>query len=81
MAVHNRNPSQVRRSSTAIMARSTLPGRLTQRAKDSGLLPSMGTSGDAYDNAVIESVWARMQTELLDRRRWSTRVGVGQRDL
>jgi putative transposase len=41
----------------------------TQRAKESGLLPSMGTIGDAYDNAVIESFWARMQTELLDRRR------------
>jgi transposase InsO family protein len=34
----------------------------------------MGTIGDAYDNAVIESFWARMQTELLDRRRWKTRV-------
>jgi len=26
------------------------------------------------DNAVIESFWARMQTELLDRRRWRIRV-------
>ena len=56
-----------------------LPGQytswaFTQRAKDSGLLPSMGTIGDAYDNAVIESFWARMQTELLDRRRWTTRI-------
>ena len=34
----------------------------------------MGTIGDAYDNAVIESFWARMQTEPLDRRRWRTRV-------
>jgi hypothetical protein len=31
--------------------------------------PSMGTIGDALDNAVIESFWARMETELLDRRR------------
>ena len=46
----------------------------TQRAKDAGLLPSMGTVGDAYDNAVIESFWGRMQTELLDRQRWRTRV-------
>jgi putative transposase len=46
----------------------------TQRARDSGLLPSMGTIGDAYDNAVIESFWARMQTELLDRQRWTTRL-------
>ena len=46
----------------------------TQRAKDAGLLPSMGTIGDAYDNAVIESFWGRMQTELLNRQRWRTRV-------
>jgi putative transposase len=46
----------------------------TQRAKDSRLLPSMGTIGDAYDNAVIESFWGRMQTELLDRKRWATRI-------
>ncbi|MDE0288784.1 MAG: IS3 family transposase, partial [bacterium] len=25
-------------------------------------------------NAVIESFWARMQVELLDRRRWRTRI-------
>jgi transposase InsO family protein len=46
----------------------------TQRAKESGLLPSMGSVGDAYDNAVIESFWGRMQTELLNRRRWNTRI-------
>jgi putative transposase len=34
----------------------------------------MGTIGDAYDNAVIESFWGRMQTELLDRKRWMTRI-------
>jgi hypothetical protein len=28
----------------------------------------MGTIGDPYNNAVIESFWARMQTELLDRQ-------------
>jgi putative transposase len=33
----------------------------TQRAKDSRLLPSMGTIGDAYDNAVIESFWAQIR--------------------
>jgi transposase InsO family protein/transposase-like protein len=46
----------------------------TERAKRSGLLPSMGSIGDCFDNAVIESFWARMQVELLDRRRWRTRV-------
>ncbi len=46
----------------------------TQRAADSGLLPSMGSVGDCYDNAMIESFWSRMQVELLDRQRWKTRV-------
>jgi putative transposase len=46
----------------------------TQRAKESGLLPSMGSVGDCYDNAVIESFWGRMQTELLNRRQWKTRL-------
>ena len=46
----------------------------TERARRAGLLPSLGTVGDPYDNAVVESFWARMQTELLDRQRWRTRI-------
>ena len=46
----------------------------TDRAKRSGLVPSMGSIGDCYDNAVIESFWGRMQTELLNRKRWKTRI-------
>jgi putative transposase len=46
----------------------------TERARASGLVPSMGSIGDCYDNAMIESFWGRMQTELLDRRRWRTRI-------
>jgi transposase InsO family protein len=46
----------------------------TRRALDSGLLPSMGSVGDCFDNAVIEAFWSRMQVELLDRQRWRTRV-------
>ena len=36
--------------------------------------PVDGRVGDCYDNAVIESFWARMQVELLDRQHWRTRV-------
>ena len=46
----------------------------THRAKDSGLVPSMGSVGDCYDNAMIEAFWSRMQVELLNRQRWKTRV-------
>jgi transposase InsO family protein len=46
----------------------------TDRAKRSGLVPSMGSIGDCYDNAAIESFWGRMQTELFNRKRW--RIGI-----
>ena len=46
----------------------------TERARQAGMLPSLGSVGDPYDNAVVESFWGRMQTELLNRRRWSTRI-------
>jgi transposase InsO family protein len=46
----------------------------TRRAHDFGLVPSMGSIGDCFDNPVIESFWGRVQTELLNRRRWKTRI-------
>jgi len=39
-----------------------------------GISPSMGAVGSAFDNALMESFWGRMQVELLDRRRWKTRI-------
>ncbi|WP_227998985.1 IS3 family transposase [Nocardia australiensis] len=38
----------------------------------------MGSIGDCYDNAVIESFWGRMQTELLNRQRWRTRIELAK---
>ena len=32
----------------------------------------MGTIGDCYDNAPMESFWSSMQIELLNRQRWRT---------
>jgi len=46
----------------------------SERVRQAGLVPSMGTVGDAYDNALIEAFWARLQTELLNRKKWKTRV-------
>ncbi len=46
----------------------------TQKVTDAGLAPSMGSVGSAHDNAMMESFWARMQVELLNRRRWKTRI-------
>jgi putative transposase len=44
-----------------------------QRLRHAGLLGSMGTVGDALDNAVAESFFATLQTELLDRHAWADR--------
>ena len=39
-----------------------------------GLIGSMGTVGDCYDNAPMESFWGSMQIELLNRQRWRTKI-------
>jgi putative transposase len=48
--------------------------RFSQRVRAAGLAHSLGTIGDAFDYGAVESVRARMQTELLDTRKWATRV-------
>ncbi|MFM7687142.1 MAG: IS3 family transposase [Actinomycetota bacterium] len=49
-----------------------------QRLRHAGLLGSMGTVGDALDNAVAESFFASLQCELLDRHTWPTRAGLAR---
>ena len=40
------------------------------RCKEAGVRPSMGSVGDAYDNAMCESFFATLECELLDRERF-----------
>jgi len=44
------------------------------RCKEAKVRPSMGTVGDAYDNAVCESFFATLERELLARRRFETKA-------
>ena len=44
------------------------------RIRTAGLMPSFGSVGDGLDNAMMESFWSSMQIELLNRRKWKTRV-------
>jgi len=46
----------------------------TDRIRSAGLMPSFGTVGDGLDNAMMESFWSSMRIELLNRKRWKTRV-------
>jgi putative transposase len=43
-----------------------------QRCREAGVQPSMGSVGDAYDNAMCESFFATLEAELLDRTRFAT---------
>jgi putative transposase len=44
------------------------------RCKEAKVRPSMGTRGDAYDNAMCESFFATLECELLARRRFATKA-------
>ena len=33
----------------------------------------MGSVGDCYDNAMMESFWGTLQLEVLDRKSWNSR--------
>jgi putative transposase len=44
------------------------------RCREMGVRPSMGSVGDAYDNALAESFFATLECELLDRRRFKTQA-------
>jgi putative transposase len=43
-----------------------------QRCREAGVRPSMGSVGDAYDNAMCESFFATLECELLARHRFRT---------
>ena len=46
----------------------------TENVRRYGLMGSMGTVGDCYDNAPMESFWGSMQIELLNRKKWRTKI-------
>lgn len=45
-----------------------------KRCEQMGVKPSMGSVGDAYDNAMAESFFATLECELIDRRSWKTKA-------
>lgn len=45
-----------------------------QRCRRAGVVPSMGSTGDCFDNAMAESFFATLECELVDRSHWRTRT-------
>jgi len=61
------------RSNTALLRRSLEPGqylsiRYSERLLEAGVEPSVGSAGDAYDNALAESVIGLFTTEVIRAR-------------
>jgi putative transposase len=45
-----------------------------KRCREAEVMPSMGSVGDAYDNAMAESFFASLERELLSRRRFKSQA-------
>jgi putative transposase len=45
-----------------------------KRCQEAGIMPSMGSVGDAYDNAMAESFFATLERELLNRRNFRSQA-------
>ncbi len=73
MAVSRRNPGGglIHHSDRGSQYTSVEFGTSMQQA---GILPSMGSRGDAYDNAMAESFVATIKKELIHRDSWPTRA-------
>jgi putative transposase len=72
MAIAQRRPSEViHHSDQGSQYTSVAFG---QRCAKLGVRPSMGSVGDAYDNAMAESFFASLECELIDRRSFRTKA-------
>jgi putative transposase len=72
MALEQRRPGEVVHHSDHGCQYTSLA--FGKRCGEMGVKPSMGSVGDAYDNAMAESFFATLECELLNRRRFKTQV-------
>jgi putative transposase len=72
MATWQRRPKQVIHHSDQGTQYTSIAFGL--RCREVGVRPSMGSVGDAYDNAMCESFFATLECELLDRHRFTTQA-------
>ena len=72
MALGQRRPSDVILHSDQASQFTSLA--FGNRCREAGVRPSMGSVGDAYDNAMCESFFAGLECELLARRRFTSQA-------
>jgi len=71
MAVWNRRPAGVVHHSDRGAQYTSVT--FSRRCAEASVVPSMGSIGDAYDNALAEAFFATLETELLMRQTFATR--------
>jgi putative transposase len=72
MAITQRQPSRVtHHSDRGCQYTSYAFGK---RCREAGITPSVGSVGDAYDNAMAESFFATLEREVLNRRRFQSQA-------
>ena len=76
MAVEQRKPATVVHHSDQGSQYTSLAFGL--RCKEAGVRPSVGSKGDAYDNAMCESFFDSLECERLRRRTFRTQAGARQ---
>ena len=72
MALHTRKPGSVIHHSDRGRQYTSLA--FGNRCRKMGVRLSMGTVGDAYDNAMDESFFASLECELIATRSWKTKT-------
>ena len=72
MALKQRRPEQVIHHSDQGSQYTSLA--FGNRCRQMAVRPSMGTVGDAFDNAMAESFFASLECELIDRKTFKTRT-------
>jgi putative transposase len=73
MALFRRNVARGRLIHHSDRGSQYLSFRYSTRLADAGIAPSVGSKGDAFDNALCESFIETLKRELIDRRTWRTR--------
>ena len=72
MAIGQRRPKDVVHHSDQGSQSTSLA--FGKRCNEAGVRPSMGSVGDAYDNAMAESFFSTLEAELLSRRRFASQA-------
>src|ERR1700689_355885 len=78
MAIWRRRPPPGQTIAHSVHGSTYTSWAFGRRLRGNGLLGSMGSIGDCFDNSVAESFFGTLQLELLDEHHWESRQQLAQ---